>query len=435
MRQNFERFYLKRRFAVWVGLAMIVVALVMSINVTSNSTFPCRIPAHAYNDPALTFKDLHLPLDQEYFETIGSANVHRLERLGTIEMHEHARGNRLAQFTPSGTALVVSGIGYVYWDSYILFMDLESENPCTAKVTLSDGDILFDSFNSDGEFFLTRSCVQTQNLKCYRLWDLENLHQIEDFEFAEFVDFPDGEYLSFSQPGEANRNVRVVQQIGQDVEFASDVMVNARAFSNDGRLFVTSEQEDIILLWDSNTESKIADLPTTNTVNGFREETDMLKFSPDGRWLATRTFGRPFYESIYIWDTETGNLHLVLENQARGNLAFAADNQLVIYGANAWDIQSGNIAYNLGEANFAELTANEDLLMAVSAESVSFFTLENGDQVFSFHPQRKVENADIDSGGKLIVVFTTEPNGLYPFVFLELWGIPRDTTDSNSSSD
>ncbi len=124
--------------------------------------------------------------------------------------------------------------------------------------------------------------------------------------------------------------------------------VTGLAFSPDGRILVTSRQQDFtvpndatLALWDGRTGQPLSVEGDLSVAPGGL---DNLGFSPDGRLLAGTEIS-----IIHVWDATSGKLLHSLENEySPDTLAFSADAQLLAAGSRdevvrVWDVMSGRL--------------------------------------------------------------------------------------------
>ena len=85
--------------------------------------------------------------------------------------------------------------------------------------------------------------------------------------------------------------------------------VNSLAFSPDGSILASGNDEDAILLWDVNTGELL------ETFEGHTHGVDSVAFSPDGSILASGSGGSSVGEggTIYLWDIATRRLKNTLK--------------------------------------------------------------------------------------------------------------------------
>jgi WD40 repeat protein len=114
--------------------------------------------------------------------------------------------------------------------------------------------------------------------------------------------------------------------------------MDAHRFSSNGKLFVvgTSDPDRPVQIWDAINVKRLA------VLHGHTDVVDAVAFSPDGRLVASGSFD----QTIRIWDSSTGRELKTLRGHIDGvtALAFAADGKTLISGGNDHLIKFWNVA-------------------------------------------------------------------------------------------
>ena len=109
-------------------------------------------------------------------------------------------------------------------------------------------------------------------------------------------------------------------------------------FSPDGKWLATTSEDKSIKLWDAGTGREL------NTFIGHTHYTSRVVFSPDGTRLASGSFDR----TVKVWDIQTGQELLTLSGHGGTvwGIAFSLDGRFIATGSNdntlrLWDVRTG----------------------------------------------------------------------------------------------
>ena len=104
-------------------------------------------------------------------------------------------------------------------------------------------------FSQSEEYMLTLSTIACKNDdECVNLWSLKDAKIIASFEDAEFVMFPEGEYLRVKKVGQGYELLTLPSLTKSDMPFP---LSDARLFSPDFSLFATTDAEYLTKLWNT----------------------------------------------------------------------------------------------------------------------------------------------------------------------------------------
>jgi WD40 repeat protein len=381
--------------------------------------------------PELVMENAQLPIEPANLEPITITNLEQLERLAIVEVGQIGGGGFIT-FSPDSTIIAFYGplIGISTLFAYTLLWDISYPSECFGNFPdYEDGEVLI-AFSPHRDLLLTaisKPCIESGEIGCYYLRNMAHHNPIARFAFAEFMRFSDRTLMSYRNPGEEVHRVWDLETLRPPSDVQEGALVNARLFSPDGNLFVTTSA-DAISLWDTATQTRIAKL------YGHENRPDRvyyLAFSPDSRWLASRDSF-----DVLIWNTTTAELELRLPYRwypsfypMYRDLGFTSDGERFAFQEAIWDIATGQTSIDLGERVFSGFSADRTFFAAVSIEPVDFLDIETGELVFTLDVGNRVLDVDFSPDRTLIamVVETTPRNilGNYRFGRIELWGIPR----------
>jgi RNA polymerase sigma factor (sigma-70 family) len=137
------------------------------------------------------------------------------------------------------------------------------------------------------------------------------------------------------------------------IRFQHGFSVTSVAFSPDGKMLASGEQDNRIHLWEVSTGKELAQLHGDPIRVPGAEGIDSLAFSPDGTKLVA---GGPGASTILLWEVATGRILRRFQGQQGRifSVAYSPDNQLIASGAGdqtirLWDVATGMEVRRLGD--------------------------------------------------------------------------------------
>ena len=247
---------------------------------------------------------------------------------------------------------------------------LTAQTPVTVNVpdTRTTGYGLSVAFSSYGTLLASASADNT-----VRLWDVETNANIATLEGHErrvnAVAFsPDGKVLA-SAGGDGPVRLWNVESGQQKAALKGHEWATSVAFSPDGTL-LASGGDLTVRMWDVATNTNIA------TLEGHTEVVNAVAFSPEGKLLTSGSWDN----TVKLWDVETNTNIATLEGHTDGvvSVAFSPDGTLLASGSwdntvKLWDVETNtNIATLEGHTRSVVSVAfspNGTLLASASADN------------------------------------------------------------------
>ncbi|MES2438564.1 MAG: AAA family ATPase [Verrucomicrobiota bacterium] len=308
-------------------------------------------------------------------------NVSSGEEIGTLKGHDKAITS--LAFSPSGDRLITASKdgSMILWDTKSLsevrtFTGHENEVRC---VKFSPDGTLIASASSDGKIKLWDPETGTEKfpdlvfphpgssfgyvntldfspdgkrLACatgdfrgtnLRLWDLENLKEIQaiegNWDSISSIDFnPDGSRVAC---GASDGTIRIWDATlthSFSPQAGHAYAVAKVAFNPEGTRVASASADGTLKIWDLSLGREL------HTLSGHSREINCMAYSPDGRWIATGSNDN----SIILWDAETGSeIHTLRAHTDRVlSLSFSPDGLSLVSGSRdhhilLWNCESG----------------------------------------------------------------------------------------------
>ena len=209
-------------------------------------------------------------------------------------------------------------------------------------------------FSNDGKYFFTSWQVA-------RVWDTATTKIIAEMQYDNKINAaahsPNGKYMAISH---RDRRITV-----WDVDTATVKHVlggaswnNSVTFSPDSRLIAAVTFSFLIRVWDVETGGLIAELQERDDRSGFLFSFSAVRFSPNGKWLATAGHSAGS-RTITIWETQGFTLQHVVDGLGAtdgflNSLEFSPDSRWVVgytgrpnFRMKFWNIETEEIDLDL----------------------------------------------------------------------------------------
>lgn len=278
------------------------------------------VPAPGYREPV---------------EPITLDNVARIEYLGRLD----ASGRKSTIFnwaiSPDGTQLVaVNNDLLLEWNIVTGELNFNTTRRDVTTVLYSPDKSEIYGINVNGIALIYRS-ITGQELTTIKLHD----------NYSGFIDYNDLNGLLAVAGTDGTVKVWDVQERLSLVTFdAHEDAIVAVALSPDGKLLATTGVSGIIKIWDWESKTKTSEYDLQNAI------ADDMVFSPDGTQLAVAT---PNF--VALWDVIAGKLDFVLQSgtdTANEVLKFSPDGRLLATAGEKgnmrlWDTETSNLEIEL----------------------------------------------------------------------------------------
>ncbi|MDX1418681.1 MAG: T9SS type A sorting domain-containing protein [Rubricoccaceae bacterium] len=231
---------------------------------------------------------------------------------------ETSISSRSLDFSPDGSQLLSGGSFFL--TGRLAVLDA-ADGSTIGQRDISQSPINDVAFAPDGQAVASaHGTIQCDGQSCfpvgpaYRSWTAPNLQQTSvrtDVRFATSVDYaPDGQELAVGFLFENETGVRLVDPVSLDLEMevlvpTTRTVVSDVAYSPDGSVFATVDDEGMLRAWDAETGLQRYAV-THGSYLGEGGEPISVAFSPDGALLATGGFGDEALARL--WDADTGAL-------------------------------------------------------------------------------------------------------------------------------
>lgn len=220
----------------------------------------------------------------------------------------------------------------------------------------------------------------------------------------------------------------VINQEGSDSPWG----IGDLALSADGQMVATVAHDDVVRIW------RVSDGSLLRVVDEWQMGTEVVAFSPDGRFFVTR----PWEGGVGLWTvshTTNGETRLSRDAEIvlRGptgetgdasSLAFSADGTMLVVGMRehslqVWEVASGRLVYQLdgdiGPVDGVAFSPDGRLVASVSQDSkLQLWDIQNPRLLYTVVlPRYSLWAVEFSPDGRYIVVGSSD--GL-----VRLWGVP-----------
>lgn len=428
--------FLKRTRWVWIGVIFIAALWV----ITQFAQRGDCIGDFAYNPhPAMPQTDFTA------LEVITAENAHRLTQLGSINgsltNDQGWSSGSGVTFSADGTQLAVSNYVSIRGDyaATQIFDVNQTELGCRVAMdggwNSPHGFPFFVAFSQSGDLAIVSHSAN--GVSRYIVWELGRgmlfpaSTMLIEAEFAEFVSFPDEEYISFVPVGETERSLwsTTTQQSVTDVPYP---LSQAIEFSADHSLFVTINRAEGLIVWEYPAQSQQLFIEIAPEDRERVVPIQNVLFAGDNEWLIVDFFS----QHPQIWDITSGQLDPEIQR------CF----EYILPGLNDWlpcsmtrpvlnttDDRTTELVYagafqalNLTNMLYIATDEGESILFDLSnGQEAHLYDLSSEEPIFSFETDFSVSRAYFSPDGRLVVLEISNRGPRW----IELWGIPPSLED------
>lgn len=137
-------------------------------------------------------------------------------------------------------------------------------------------------------------------------------------------------------------------------------------------------------------------------------------------------------EQVRVWNARNGTLQIFPTDESViiNDFAFTEDSRHFLYGKHVWDVEAGEIAFDLDGTFFEELSPDGSFFVSISDNRVDFWDANTFEHLHHLEFQNEyVSDVSISEDGKPIAIATWEDDcGEYRCMdasgSVEIWAVP-----------
>ena len=308
------------------------------------------VSIYTYQNPRLTHRYCsdELRLGHEDFEPIKSDNWHRLTHLAEVELgNVGVFQSDGTFFSPNGEILAADGLAFGVSSPAYGTRLWNLDEGCTTDIgnyrIFSIWPVAFGQASSrivmkiGGSSFSAGCGIDNEPpFNSSLVLDPNSGKQLGLYASAEFVNYPTGERLSYV-PCDQTQEVSVIE--GNPSESDAGYSPEARMFSPENQLYVTTEPDGTVSLWTTQGNHKVMDAGPNRDDKWSDHEVQIFSFSPDSRWFVLQR-----WTGLEIWDIENQEMKFLLGDV--GHYEFSLDGKLLGRSSRIWNLESGDVQYD-----------------------------------------------------------------------------------------